>query len=106
MLQYYAHPTLVCEKEFHEVEVPEMVTECSTVEEEVCFNNPETNQEVCKSFPKQKCEVVNRTRKEFVPEVKCKKLMTPVCGPESCPLTRSEPICSDEVKEVSYEIYE
>ena len=77
-----------------------MVTECETVDEEVCFTDPDTEQQKCKSFPKQQCKVVNKDRTEFVPEVKCKKLMTPVCGPESCPLTRSEPICSDEVKEV------
>lgn len=77
-----------------------MVTECNTVDEEVCFTDPATQQEVCKVFPKQQCNVVNTTRTEFVPEVKCKKLRTEVCGPEACPLAKSTPICYDEVKDV------
>lgn len=90
----------MCEKEFHEVDVPESVTECKFVDEEVCVNDDVTGQEICKTFPKQVCEVVEKTRKEFVPEVKCKKLQTEICGPEACPLTRSDPVCYDEVKKV------
>ena len=78
-----------------------MVTECNTVDEEVCFIDPDTQQEVCKVFPKQQCNIVNTTRTEFVPEVKCKKLQTEVCGPEACPLAKSNPVCYDEVKDVS-----
>ena len=78
-----------------------MVTECEMVDEEVCFTDPTTNQEVCKTFPKQQCEVVEKTKKDFVPEVSCKKLQTQICGPEACPLTRSDPVCYDEVKDVS-----
>ena len=90
----------VCEKTFHEVEVPDQVTECQTVDEEVCFTDDTTEQRVCKTFPKQQCEVVNGTKKEFVPEVDCKKMETPICGPEPCPLIRAEPVCYDEVKQV------
>ena len=78
-----------------------MVTECETVNEEVCTVDATTGQEVCKTFPKQQCAVVNKERTEFVPEVKCKKLQTQVCGPESCPLAKAEPVCYDEVKDVS-----
>lgn len=80
-----------------------MVTECETVDEEVCFDGPD-GQEVCKTFPKQQCEVVTRPKTEFVPEVQCKKLQTQVCGPEACPLTRTDPVCYDELKEVSVNI--
>ena len=79
----------------------DMVTECETVNEEVCAVDPTTEQEVCKTFPKQQCVVVNKERTEFVPEVKCKKLQTQVCGSEACPLAKAEPVCYDEVKDVS-----
>lgn len=77
------------------------MTDCQTVEEEVCFPVADSEEKVCKNYPKQECKLVEQTRKEFVPEVKCRKLETQVCGPEKCPLTKGEPVCYDEMKQVS-----
>ena len=90
----------VCETTFTEHEVTSDVAECATVLEEVCRDDPTTGSHVCKSFPKQACTVVPVTKTEHVPETECKKIQTPVCGPEACPLTKGDPICFDEIKEV------
>ena len=87
----------VCEKQFHETTVENMVPVCETVEEQVC--NEDTG--ICKTFPKQACRIENTTSTQYIPEVKCKKIQTDVCGPEPCPVVKMEPVCYDEVKKVT-----
>lgn len=82
------------------MEVVHDETVCEAVDEEVCSGQDSTGQEVCKIFPKQVCEIRPVTKTEHMPETSCKKLQTEICGPEACPLTKKDPVCYDEIKEV------
>ena len=91
----------VCETIYHESQVTESVPVCREVLETVCQDGEgEGGEEICKDYAKQLCDVEEQTVTKRVPETKCQLHEVEVCGPEPCPLTNTEKVCSDEIKEV------
>ena len=93
----------MCETVYEEVEIDEEVPSCEDQTETVCFTPPDGVEEVCRDdFVTQVCTLDTVTKTKPVRNTACKTKETArtVCGPQNCPITKSEPVCEDRTKMV------
>ena len=102
--KYFTCLLAVCETTYEEVKITEQVPKCETEMVNHCFESPESDEKICKDVAKQVCSLEPVESVKHVPSTECKTMERPttVCGPQHCPVTKSEPVCEDKMKMVSF----
>jgi len=74
--------------------------QCDTVYDEKCQTVQQgyTEKEVCKSWPKQVCTIIQQVKKKFDPQTKCEKVPQEICGPSGCQFVPGPEQCYDKQK--------
>ena len=86
---------VVCETTYKEFEVEEDVVNCDVTEEYVCAEDDDNK---CMNVPVKSCTTKKQLTTKVVPSEECNVVPREVCGPERCPIVKSEPTCITETK--------
>lgn len=95
-----------CKTNYHEHEVEEDEPDCRIMMIEKCQDVTlgYSTEKQCDKWPKTVCELNKVTRKRYTPETKCEKSRREICGPEQCPLTKTQTVCRNETETVIHEV--